>query len=238
MLSLMSDPGRLSEEGAAALAAEAMRLVSNGQVVGLGTGQAATAFVRALGQRVAGGLDVRGVPTSETTAALARQLGIKLVTLDEVDAVDVAVDGADEVDPRADLIKGYGGALLRERVVASVARRFVILVGAEKLVPSLGSRGRLPVEVVPFAAAPTRRRLEALGYPADLRRAEGRPVVTDNGNLLLDCRIGGLKDSRAVEASVRGIPGVAATGLFLDMRPTVFVWDAGRCRTLRPESPN
>jgi ribose 5-phosphate isomerase A len=194
--------------------------------------------VRALGQRVAGGLDVRGVPTSETTAALARQLGIKLVTLDEVDAVDVAVDGADEVDPRADLIKGYGGALLRERVVASVARRFVILVGAEKLVPFLGSRGRLPVEVVPFGATPARRRLEALGYPADLRRADGRPVVTDNGNLLLDCRIGALKDSRAVEASVRGIPGVAATGLFLDMRPTVLVWDAGRCRTLRPESPN
>jgi ribose 5-phosphate isomerase A len=238
MLSLVPEPVRLSEDGAAALGAEAMRLVSNGQVVGLGTGQAATAFVRALAQRVAGGLDVRGVPTSETTASLARQLGIKLVTLDEVDAVDVAVDGADEVDPRADLIKGYGGALLRERVVAGVARRFVIVVGAEKLVPVLGSRGRLPVEVLPFAAAPARRRLEALGYPGDVRRADGRPVLTDNGNLVLDCRVGAMKDPRALEATVRAIPGVAATGLFLDLRPTVLVWDGGRCRTLRPESSN
>ena len=234
----MADPVRLSEEGAAALAAEAMRLVSSGQVIGLGTGQAATAFVRALGQRVAGGLDVRGVPTSEATAAVARQLGIKLVTLDDVDAVDVAVDGADEVDPRADLIKGYGGALLRERVVASVARRFVSLVGAEKLVPALGSRGRLPVEVVPFAAAACRRRLESLGLPADVRLAEGHPVVTDNGNLLLDCRVGPMKDPHAAEAAVCAIPGVVGTGLFLDLRPTVFVWDGGRCRTLRPESPN
>jgi ribose 5-phosphate isomerase A len=126
----MTDPVRLCEVGAAAMAAEALRLGSNGQVVGLGTGQAATAFVRALGQRVAGGLDVRGVPTSEATVAVARQLGIKLVTLDDVDTIDVAVDGADEVDPRADLIKGYGGALLRERGVASAARRFVILGGA------------------------------------------------------------------------------------------------------------
>ena len=238
MLSLVADPARLTEEGAAALAAEATRLVSSGQVVGLGTGQAATAFVRALAQRVAGGLQVRGVPTSETTAALARQLGITLVTLDDVEAVDVAVDGADEVDPRGDLIKGYGGALLRERVVASVARRFVILVGGEKLVPVLGSRRRLPVEVVPFAVAPARRRLQALGYPAEVRQAEGRPVVTDNGNLLLDCRVGALKDPRAVEAGVRAIAGVVGTGLFLDLHPTVFVWDDGRCRTLRPGSMN
>ena len=234
----MPEPVRLSEEGAAAIAAEAMRFVASGQVIGLGTGQAATAFVRALGQRVAAGLDVRGVATSEATAAVARQLGIKLVTLDDVDALDVAVDGADEVDPQANLIKGYGAALLRERVVASVSRRFVILVGAEKLVPVLGSRGRLPVEVVPFAAAVCRRRLEALGYPADIRLADGRPVQSDNGNFLLDCRVGPMKDPRALETAVRVIPGVVGTGLFLDLRPTVFVWDGGRCRTLRPESAN
>jgi len=234
----MPEPVRLSEEGAAVLAAEAMRLVSSGQVVGLGTGQAATAFVRALGQRVATGLDVRGVPTSEATASLARQLGIKLVSLDDVEAVDVAVDGADEVDPRADLIKGYGGALLRERVVAAVARRFVILVGAEKLVPALGTRGRLPVEVVPFAAGACRRRLDALGFSAGVRLADGHPVVTDNGNLLLDCRVGALADARAVDAAIRAIPGVVGTGLFLGLRPTVLIWDDGHCRTLRPESPN
>jgi ribose 5-phosphate isomerase A len=178
------------------------------------------------------------VATSEATAVVARQLGIKLVTLDDVDAVDVTVDGADEVDPQANLIKGYGAALLRERVVASVSRRFVILVGAEKLVPVLGSRGRLPVEVVPFAAAVCRRRLQALGHPADIRLADGRPVQTDNGNLLLDCRVGPMKDPRALETAVRAIPGVVGTGLFLDLRPTVFVWDGGRCRTLRPESAN
>ncbi len=234
----MPEPVRLSEEGAAVLAAEAMRHVSSGQVVGLGTGQAATAFVRALGQRVATGLDVRGVPTSEATASLARQLGIKLVSLDGVEAVDVAVDGADEVDPRADLIKGYGGALLRERVVAAVARRFVILVGAEKLVPALGTRGRLPVEVVPFAAGACRRRLDALGFSAAVRLADGRPVVTDNGNLLLDCHVGALADARAVDTTIRAIPGVVGTGLFLGLRPTVLVWDNGQCRTLRSESPN
>ena len=145
MLTHVQDHSRLTAEGAAALAAEALRLVSSGQIVGLGTGQAATAFVRALGQRVAGGLDVRGVPTSEATAELARQLGIKLVSLDDIESIDVAVDGADEVDARADLIKGYGGALLREKLVATAARRFVVLVGAEKLVPVLGSRGRLPL---------------------------------------------------------------------------------------------
>jgi ribose 5-phosphate isomerase A len=234
----MAEPVRLTEEGAAALAAEAMRFVASGQVVGLGTGQAATTFVRALGQRVAGGLDVRGVPTSEETATLARQLGIKLVTLDDVEAVDVAVDGADEVDARANLIKGYGGALLREKVVASVARRFVVLVGVEKLVPVLGSRHRLPLEVVPFASRPCRRRLEAMGYPADVRTADGRPVLTDNGNLLLDCRVGLIADARALDSSIRAIPGVVDTGLFLDMAPTVLVWDGVRCRTLPREARN
>src|SRR5947208_1595214 len=141
----MSERLTRTDVGAAALAAEALRPVASGQVVGLGTGHAATAFVRALGSRVAAGLDVRGVPTSEATAALARGLGIKLLSPDDVETIDVAVDGADEIDPRhrrhhflaqerADLIKGYGGALLREKVVATMTRRFVVLAGAEKLV--------------------------------------------------------------------------------------------------------
>jgi ribose 5-phosphate isomerase A len=238
MLSRMHDQTRLTEAGAAALAAEALRHVRSGQVLGLGTGQAASAFVRALGQRVAAGLDVRGVPTSEATATLARGLGIKLLTPDDVEAIDLTVDGADEVDPRCNLIKGYGGALLREKVVAQLARRFMILVGGEKLVPVLGSRGRLPVEVVPFAAAPCRRRMEALGYPAELRMADGTPVVTDNGNRLLDCRVGPIADAAALDATLRAITGVAGTGLFLGMNPSVLVWDGERCRTLRPESPN
>ena len=234
----MSERPTLTDDGAAALAAEALRHVASGQVVGLGTGHAATAFVRALGARVAAGLDVRGVPTSEATAALARGLGIKLLSPDDVETIDVAVDGADEIDPRADLIKGYGGALLREKVVATMARRFVVLAGAEKLVPVLGTRGRLPVEVVPFAAAPCRRRVEALGYPPTLRASEGRPVVTDNGNLLLDCRVGPIADPPGLEAALRAIPGLVGTGLFLGMHPTVLVWDGARLRTLRPKGLN
>src|SRR5438552_2495089 len=177
-------------------------------------------------------------PLAEATAALARGLGIKLLSRDDVETIDVAVDGADEIDPRADLIKGYGGALLREKVVATMARRFVVLAGAEKLVPVLGTRGRLPVEVVPFAAAPCRRRVEALGYPPTLRASEGRPVVTDNGNLLLDCRVGPIADPPGLEAALRAIPGLVGTGLFLGMHPTVLVWDGARLRTLPPEVLN
>jgi ribose 5-phosphate isomerase A len=226
----------LTGAGAAALAAEALQHVASGQVIGLGTGHAASAFVQALGERVAGGLDVRGVATSDATARLARTLGIKLVTPDEVDTVDLAVDGADEVDPRGDLIKGYGGAHVREKVVATLARRFLVLVGADKLVPQLGGRGKLPVEVVPFAAAFCRRRIEALGHPVDLRVADGRPVVTDNGNLLLDCRIGPLASPAELDATLRAIPGVIATGLFIGFAPTVLVWDGTRCRLLPTES--
>jgi len=231
----MAEAQTLTDDGAAVLADEALREVRGGQVVGLGTGHAATAFVRALARRLSEGLDVRAVPTSEATAALARELGVKLASTDDVDVIDVAVDGADEVDPRGNLIKGYGGALLREKVVAALARRFIVLVGADKLVPALGSRGRLPVEVVPFAAAPTRRRLEALGYPSILRTVDGRPVLTDNGNVLLDCRVRALAEPADLDATLRAIPGVVATGLFLSFAPTILMWDGTRCRTLRRE---
>jgi ribose 5-phosphate isomerase A len=234
----MHDDARLTDASAGALAAEALRHVTSGQVIGLGTGHAAGAFVRALGQRVAAGLDVRGLPTSEATAVLARGVGIKLLTPNDVETIDLAVDGADEVDPRGDLIKGYGGALLREKVVALLARRFVVLVGGDKLVPVLGSHGRLPVEVVPFAAAPCRRRIEALGYAAELRTAGGTPVVTDNGNQLLDCRVGPITDGAALDATLRAIVGVVATGLFVGMAPTVLAWDGARCRELRPAGRN
>jgi ribose 5-phosphate isomerase A len=238
MLSLVHDQSPLDETGAAALAAEALRPVMPGHIVGLGTGRAATGFVRALGQRVAAGLDVRGVATSEATATLARELGIKLVTLEDVEALDIAVDGADEVDPRGDLIKGYGGALVREKIVAMAARRFVVLAGAEKLVPVLGSRGRLPLEVVPFAAGFCQRRLERLGYPAEVRQSAGQPLTTDNGNLVLDCRVGPIADPRGLDAALRAIPGVVGTGLFVGMGPTVLVWDGERCKTLSRTAAN
>jgi ribose 5-phosphate isomerase A len=220
----------MTDQEAAALGAEAIAEVKSGHVVGLGTGQAASAFIHALGHAVKGGLTITGVPTSEASASLARRLGIPLV--DEPAALDVAVDGADEVDPRLDLIKGYGGALVREKIVAAAARRFIVLVGAEKLVPALGARGRLPVEVVPFGVPFARRRLGELGYPAAVRSRDGAPVVTDNGNLILDCAVGSISDPAALDASVRAIPGVVGTGLFVGMAHAVMVWDGGRARTL------
>src|SRR5512144_337822 len=157
----MTDTGGAGACALDRLAARALELAAGAVVIGLGTGRAASAFVRALGAEVQAGRVVRGVPTSEASADLARQVGIPLTGLDEP-SIDVTVDGADEVDPALDLIKGYGGALVRERIVAAASRRVVILVGREKLVPVLGSRGRLPVEVVPFALPLVIRHLSRL----------------------------------------------------------------------------
>jgi ribose 5-phosphate isomerase A len=224
----------MTDQEAAALGAEALAEVQSGHVVGLGTGQAATAFIHALGRAVKSGLRVTGVPTSEASATLARQLGIPLV--DEPISLDVAVDGADEVDPHLDLVKGYGGALVREKVVAAAARRFIVLVGAEKLVPALGARGRLPVEVVPFAVPFCRRRLTELGHAPTLRAKNDAPFVTDNGNLILDAAVGPIADPAGLDATLRAIPGVVGTGLFVGMAHAVMVWDAGRARTLTRKS--
>jgi ribose 5-phosphate isomerase A len=182
--------------------------------------------VRALGARVAAGLEVRAVPTSRATADLARTLGVPLVSLDDVERVDLAVDGADEVDPEGRLIKGYGGALLREKVVAACADRVLILVGPEKCVPRLGTRGRLPVEVLSFALTPVRRRLEQLGLPSSVRQEGGRPQCSDNGNLLVDCEIGPLSDPEQLDRALHGIPGLLETGLFLDFRAVIAVEQA------------
>jgi len=214
------------------LAARALELTAGAAVIGLGSGRAASAFIRALGAEVRAGRPVRGVPTSEATARLARSLGIGLVGLDEV-SPDVTVDGADEVDPRLDMIKGYGGAMVRERVVAVASGRQIILVGPEKLVPVLGSRGRLPVEVVPFSLALARRRLEAIAGPAAVRTLDGRPFVTDNGNLILDCAVGPIADPAGLEREIHAVPGVLDTGLFLGTAETVLTADAGGVREMR-----
>lgn len=210
------------------VAERALDLITDGDTVGLGSGRAATEFIHVLGKRVSAGLRIRGVPTSEDSAALARQLGIPLIALDEVDSIDVDVDGADEVDPQLQLIKGYGGALLREKIVASASKRLVILVGAEKLVPILGSRGRLPVEVIPFGLALCRRRLHDLGLPTELRSKEGKTFVTDSGNQILDCRVGPLEQADVLEQAILEIPGVVETGLFLRMAHTILIQHADR----------
>ncbi|MBV8384179.1 MAG: ribose-5-phosphate isomerase RpiA [Planctomycetaceae bacterium] len=203
----------------------AVDYIRDGDVVGLGTGRAAFSFIRALGERVRDGLQIQGVPTSCASTELAEQLGIPLTTLDEVEALDICVDGADEVDPRLNLIKGYGGALLREKIVATAAKRLVILVGTEKLVARLGARGILPVEVVPFALGFCRRQIAALGCRPEPRQAGDQLYVTDNGNHILDCKIAPLPDAAAFERALRSIPGVVGTGLFLGMAHEVLVQD-------------
>ena len=206
-----------------ALARRALGFVKDDTAVGLGAGRAATAFVRVLAARVRAGLRVRGVPVSEATAGLAAELGIPLVGLEA--EIDVTVDGADEVDPDLDLIKGYGGALVRERIVAAASRRQIILVERDKLVPQLGSRGRLPVEVIPFALPLCLHRLAALGLRPTLRMVGERPFVTDNGNVLVDCAVQPIGDPPGLERALRAIPGVVDTGLFLGTADTVLVAD-------------
>lgn len=205
------------------VAERALEFIADGQVVGLGTGRAATDFIRALGRHVQKGLHVQGVPTSQATADLAQQLGIPLTSLDEVDRIEVMFDGADEVDPQLDLIKGRGGALVREKIVAAASERLIILAGSEKLVPVLGTKGVLPIEVVPFAVSLCCRRLLELGSSPKLRQRNQQPFVTDNGNYILDCAISPLSDPGGFGQSIRAIPGVVETGLFLGMADIALI---------------
>jgi ribose 5-phosphate isomerase A len=211
-----------------AVAARALTLIEDGAKVGLGSGRAASAFIAQLGMRVREGLRVVAVPTSEASARQARELGIRLVELEEDLVLDVTVDGADEVAPDLDLVKGWGGALVRERIVASASARQIILVGEEKLVRALGERGRIPVELIPFARGPATRRLRALNLRPALRtRSQGGPWLTENHNVILDCAIDApLRDgaaARALEAAILAIPGVVDTGLFLGTAEQVLV---------------
>jgi len=201
----------------------ALEFVADGMTVGIGSGRAAAKFTELLGARVREGLNVRGVPTSEAAADAARRAGVPLVTLADVAQVDVTVDGADEVDPRLDLIKGYGRALVREKIVAAASRRLVVLVGAEKLVPVLGSRGKLPVEVVPFAVPSFLRWADDSGHRGTLHVTDGTPFVSDNGNHIVDCAVGPIADAAALQMQMRSVPGVVDTGLFLDMADVVLV---------------
>jgi ribose 5-phosphate isomerase A len=203
----------------------ALDFLAAGEVIGLGSGRASAAFIRLLGERVRQGFAVRGVPTSQESDTLARSVGVPLVSLEEGFPLAVTVDGADEVDPQLNLIKGYGRALVREKVVAAASKKLVILVGPGKAVGRLGERGKLPVEVLPFALPLCRRRLEELGCRPVLYEHDGKTFVTDNGNCILDCALGPIADPAALEAGLRAIPGVVGTGLFLGMADVVLVGD-------------
>jgi ribose 5-phosphate isomerase A len=202
----------------------ALEMVENGSIIGLGSGHAAQAFVRALGERVQrGSLHVRGVATSEETAALAREVGIPLATLQDAGELAVAFDGADEVDPDLNLIKGYGRALVRERIVAASSPKLIILVGEEKLVPQLGSRGKLPVEVVPFALPLCERRLRNLGCNPIPYRENGQLFMSENGNHIIDCEVAPITAPAQLEQRILAIPGVVDTGFFLGMACVVLI---------------
>jgi ribose 5-phosphate isomerase A len=222
-----------------AAAARALELVADGALLGLGSGRTASVFVRLLGARVRDGLRVTGVPASGATAELAREAGIPLAPLSEDDLLDITVDGADEVAPNLDLIKGHGGAFVRERIIAAASKRQVILVGEGKLVRLLGERFALPVEVIPFAAGPVIRAIKAAGLHPRMRMdaTTGNELVNENGNITLDCAFAApLADTlaaRALESALCGIPGVVDTGLFLGTAERVLVGHAdGRVDTL------
>jgi len=189
-----------------AAAEKALELVQDGMLLGLGSGTTARYFTEGVGRMIAEGLKVRAVPTSRVTAEVAAELGIPIVT-ELVGQIDLTVDGADEVDPALNLIKGRGGALVREKLVAAASKRFVVVVDESKLVKQLGE-GVLPVEVLPFLWRLTAERLTALGVSLAVRGGEETPFVTDNGNLILDCDVRPIADARRLDETLRSIPGV------------------------------
>ena len=211
----------LTDEYKQAAAEKALELVSDGMLIGLGSGSTASFFVQGLARMVADGMKVRGVPSSRSTAELAASLGIQIVT-ELVGQIDLTVDGADEVDPDLNLIKGRGGALFREKLVAAWSRRFVVVVDETKLVKQLGV-GVLPVEVLPFLWRSTAERIAALGVSLVVRGGEETPYVTDNGNLILDVSVeGGIKNPAGFGVELKKVTGVVEHGLFVGMADTVI----------------
>jgi len=200
-------------------------MVEDGDIVGLGTGSTASFAIERLGERVSEGLHILGIPTSIESERLARARGIHLTTLEEHPDIDITIDGADEVDPGFDLIKGLGGALLREKIVAHATSREVIVVDASKLVDRLGTRSPLPVEVAVYGHTAVARKLASFGSQPVLRLQKGggtAPFVTDNGNYIYDCRFPGIDDARAMEARIDSIPGVVECGLFVGLAHVVI----------------
>jgi ribose 5-phosphate isomerase A len=208
-------------------AERALQLVGPGMKLGLGSGSTARHFVDLVGERVKAGLDVHCVATSEATAAQAKALGIPLATLDDIPELDLTVDGADEVDPKLRLIKGGGGALLREKIVASASKRMAVIADSTKLVRRLGAFP-LPIEVVPFGLAATRRHIERafaeLGLTGPIRlRGESSPFVTDGGHYILDCSLGAIAEPEGLSQILSPIPGVVEHGLFIGLARAAII---------------
>jgi ribose 5-phosphate isomerase A len=220
----------------AAAAQAAVAVVEDGMIVGLGTGSTTWLALAMLGRRVAEGLRVTGIPTSDRTEREARRLGIPLSTSREHEHIDITIDGADEVDVATlSLLKGRGGALLREKIIASASEHLVIIVDETKLVDRLGVHGRVPVEVVPFGWQTTARRLRSL-VPSLAQRTTpaGEPFITDGGHYILDCAFGGIDDPEDVQRRLDGTVGVVEHGLFLGLASRVIVGSSQGVRVLQP----
>jgi ribose 5-phosphate isomerase A len=204
-------------------ARKALEFIKEGMVVGLGSGSTATQFIKLLGERVQGGLKIRGIASSKASEELAKSLTIPIVDFNTCPEIDVTVDGADEVAPGLSLIKGGGGALLREKIVASASKRFIIVADSSKVVDQLG-KFPLPVEVIPMASPIVAKKLADLGVHPKVRRLNtGLEFITDEGNVILDCECGAIEDPYKLAASIRQIVGVVEHGLFLDMADTALI---------------
>ncbi len=205
-----------------AAAKAAVEYIQDGMVVGLGTGSTASKMVDLVGEKVSAGLDIVGVPTSEATAAQAKKLGINIVSLDDVSVIDLTIDGTDEVDPQMRLIKGGGGAHLREKIVASLSDQLIIIAEAKKMVPQLGAF-KLPVEIIPFASGALLPRIEALGCMPTIRMKDGQAFRTDENNLIIDCDFGKIEDVESLALTLSTMAGVVEHGLFLDLADIVLI---------------
>lgn len=231
----MTPPDLDSFKKAAAL--KAVEFIRDGMVVGLGTGSTAKHMVIALGAKVRAGMTLRAVPTSQETAALARQSGITLIDTDNRWDIDIAIDGADQVDPGFNLIKGGGGALLKEKIVAASARQFIVLIDYTKQVPVLGGAFPLPIEIIPFGWGSTAGKIEHLTKsPVVLRERNGAPFKTEAGNLIVDVHLSRIEQPADLEIALNQIPGIVETGLFVGRTDVLIVGKASGTETLRAKN--
>ena len=224
--------GNDSEKEAAARAS--LKYVHDGQIVGLGSGSTATIAIRLLGERVREGLKIRGIPTSIASRDLAAELGIPLTTFEEYQQIDVTIDGADEFDPRLNLIKGGGGAMLREKIVASASKKMVVVTDSSKQVAMLG-KFPLPVEVIGFAEPLVSKKIADLGAKV-VRRSDpaGKPYLTDEGHHILDCHFGQIPDPVALNGKLCDLPGIVEHGLFVGMASVLLMAKNGDVEEFRP----